>query len=163
MMIEFERRHQKLASPEVYHKRLDPLGSHSALFMVVISLVVGMAGYSYFEHLGFVDAFQNAAMILSGMGPVDSPKSTGGKLFAGLYALYSGFAVLVIAAVMFAPAIHRVLHRFHIQDDPKKSLGRHALRAAAGGCCCWRCAAPWASRSPASHTSGAPPRPWGTR
>ncbi len=119
MKIEFERRHQGLASPEVYHKRLIRSGVFG-LFMVAISLAVGMSGYSYFEHLGFVDAFQNAAMILSGMGPVDSPKSTGGKLFAGLYALYSGFAVLVIAAVMFAPAIHRALHRFHIQDDPKK-------------------------------------------
>jgi len=118
MMIEFEHRHQKLASPTVYRKRLVRSGM-IGMFMVVISLAVGMAGYSYFEHLGLVDAFQNASMILSGMGPVDSPRSTGGKLFAGVYALYSGFAVLVIAAVMFAPAIHRALHRFHIQDDPK--------------------------------------------
>ena len=118
MMIEFEHRHQKLASPAVYHKRLIRSGI-IGMFMVVISLAVGMSGYSYFEHLGFVDAFQNASMILSGMGPVDPPRSTGGKIFAGFYALYSGFAVLVIAAVMFAPAIHRALHRFHIQDDPK--------------------------------------------
>lgn len=118
MMIEFERRHQKLASPAVYHKRLIRSGI-IGMFMVVISLAVGMSGYSYFEHLGFVDSFQNASMILSGMGPVDNPKSTGGKIFAGFYALYSGFAVLVIAAVMFAPAIHRALHRFHIQDAQK--------------------------------------------
>ena len=60
-------------------------------------------------------------MILSGMGPLHGPETTGGKLFAGVYALYSGFAVLVIAAVTFAPAIHRVLHRFHIEDDQKKN------------------------------------------
>ena len=76
-----------------------------------------MAGYSYFEGMSFADAYVNAAMILSGMGPLHNPKTDAGKIFAGLYALYSGFAVLVIAGVTFAPAIHRVLHRFHLADD----------------------------------------------
>jgi hypothetical protein len=84
---------------------------------VIVSLAVGMAGYAFFEDLGWMDAFVNAAMILSGMGPLHDPDSTGGKLFAGIYALYSGFAVLVIAAVTFAPAIHRMLHRFHLQTE----------------------------------------------
>ncbi|HLX21906.1 MAG TPA: hypothetical protein VKR38_01060 [Usitatibacter sp.] len=114
-MIHFENRHEKLASPEVYRRRLVRSGSFG-LLMVVVSLFVGMAGYSCFEHLGFVDAFENAAMILSGMGPLWDPKSTGGKLFAGVYALYSGFAVLVIAAIMFGPVVHRIMHRFHIEE-----------------------------------------------
>jgi hypothetical protein len=124
-MIEFERRHEKLASPEVFRKRLVKSGLFG-FYMVAISLFVGMAGYSYFEGLGFVDAFENASMILSGMGPLFDPKTTGGKIFAGLYALYSGFAVLVIAAIVFAPVVHRVMHRFHIEEaaqgrDDKKS------------------------------------------
>lgn len=118
-MMHFENRHENLASPEVYRKRLVRSGSFG-LFMVVVSLFVGMAGYSYFEHLGFVDAFENAAMILSGMGPLWDPKSTGGKLFAGIYALYSGFAVLVIAAIMFAPLVHRIMHRFHIEERAER-------------------------------------------
>ena len=69
------------------------------------------------QSLGPLDSFLNAAMILSGMGPLHNPKTDAGKIFAGLYALYSGFAVLVIAGVTFAPAIHRVLHRFHLADD----------------------------------------------
>jgi hypothetical protein len=117
--MEFERRNEKLASPELFRKRMAKSGLFG-FYMVTISLFVGMAGYSYFEHLGFVDAFQNAAMILSGMGPVDTPKSTGGKIFAGCYALYSGFAVLVIAAIVFAPVIHRVMHRFHIEERKEK-------------------------------------------
>ncbi len=114
-MFHFENRHEKLASPEVYRRRLVRSGSFGC-FMVLASLFVGMAGYSFFENLGFVDAFENAAMILSGMGPLWDPKSTPGKIFAGIYALYSGFAVLVIAAIMFAPVVHRIMHRFHIEE-----------------------------------------------
>jgi hypothetical protein len=76
-----------------------------------------MVGYGVTESLTPLDAFLNASMILSGMGPLHNPKTDAGKLFAGIYALYSGFAVLVIAGVTFAPAIHRVLHRFHLADD----------------------------------------------
>ncbi|HST01378.1 MAG TPA: hypothetical protein VLJ84_06940 [Usitatibacter sp.] len=114
--MNYEHRTQQLASPAVYRKRLVQSGT-AGFIMVSVSLAVGMAGYAYFEDLGWLDAFVNAAMILSGMGPLHDPESTGGKLFAGIYALYSGFAVLVIAAVSFAPAIHRMLHRFHMQTE----------------------------------------------
>jgi len=117
-MIYFERRSEKLASPELFRKRLVRSGLFG-LCMVAISLLVGMSGYGYFEGLAFVDAFENASMILSGMGPLFDPRTTGGKIFAGFYALYSGFAVLVIAAIVFAPVVHRVMHRFHIEEsDP---------------------------------------------
>ncbi len=72
-----------------------------------------MAGYAWFEHLGWLDAFLNAAMILGGMGPVNLPQTAGGKIFAGLYALYSGLAVLIVAGIVFAPLLHRLMHRFH--------------------------------------------------
>jgi hypothetical protein len=85
------------------------------LALVVASLAVGMAGYHGFEGLSWLDSFVNASMILSGMGPLMSPVTTGGKVFAGVYALYSGFAVLVIAGVMLAPVVHRFLHRFHLE------------------------------------------------
>ncbi len=90
--------------------------------LIAASLAVGMAGYAAFEGLGPVDAFLDAAMILSGMGPVHQPQSVGGKLFAGIYAIYCGFAVLGIAAVIFAPVVHRIFHRLHIADadqDPR--------------------------------------------
>ena len=116
MKIQFERRRERLASREVYHRRLITSGS-VGLVLITISLAIGMAGYAVFEDLGFVDSFLNAAMILSGMGPLHNPGSTGGKLFAGIYALYSGFAVIVIAAVMFAPLLHRVMHRFHLEEQ----------------------------------------------
>jgi hypothetical protein len=75
-----------------------------------------MAGYHDLEGLPWVDAFLNASMLLGGMGPVDMPHTVGGKLFAGLYALYSGMLFLVLAAILLAPVFHRVLHRFHLED-----------------------------------------------
>jgi len=124
----FEHRRQRLASPEVYRRRL--LSSGSVGFMLIaISLGIGIAGYAGFEDLPFVDAFLNASMILSGMGPLHSPETTGGKVFAGLYALYSGLAVLIIAAIMFAPVLHRVLHRFHLEMQDEDNAPKKPPRA----------------------------------
>jgi hypothetical protein len=101
--------------------------------IVVVSLVVGMTGYHYFEHLSWLDAYVNAAMILSGMGPLANPQSTSGKLFAGTYALYSGLVVVVIAGIVFAPVFHRFLHRFHVEGfagrDEADDSGRPEPRA----------------------------------
>jgi hypothetical protein len=86
------------------------------LAFIAISLLAGMAGYAYFEGLDGVDSFLNAAMILSGMGPVAEMHTEAGKLFAGAYALYSGLAVLAAAGLVFAPVLHRLLHHFHADD-----------------------------------------------
>jgi hypothetical protein len=112
----FEKRHQRLASPKVYHRRLITSGA-VGLGLIAGSLVAGMAGFMFFEHLALIDAFLNAAMLLSGMGPLHNPATTAGKVFAGVYALYSGFAVLAIAAIVLAPVVHRVFHRFHLEED----------------------------------------------
>jgi hypothetical protein len=93
---------------------------HSLLLasvLIGVSLAAGMLGYHGFEHLGWLDSFLNAAMLLSGMGPLWSPVSDGGKLFAGAYALFSGIAVLAFAGVVLAPLGHRLLHKFHADDD----------------------------------------------
>jgi len=111
----FDRRSLPLAKPEVFRRRLVTTGS-IGLMLVAVSLVIGIAGYASFEHLSLVDAFLNASMILSGMGPVHTPQTTAGKIFAGLYAIYCGFAVLGIAAIMFAPVVHRLFHRFHLAE-----------------------------------------------
>ena len=79
--------------------------------------MVGMWGYERYENLAWRDAFLNAAMLLGGMGPVDDPKTDGGKLFAGLYALYAGLVFLVVAGLLLAPVVHRVLHLLHWEAD----------------------------------------------
>ena len=88
-----------------------------ALAIVAVSLGLGMSGYHWFEKLSWLDAFLNAAMILSGMGPVAPIQTAGGKLFAGCYALFSGLALVTTVAVIFAPLFHRFLHKFHLETD----------------------------------------------
>jgi len=93
------------------------LHAAAALAMMLVSLMLGIAGYHYFEQLPWRDAFLNAAMLMGGMGPVDAPRTDGGKLFAGLYALYAGLILLVAAALVVTPVVHRVMHRFHWEKD----------------------------------------------
>lgn len=81
--------------------------------LVAASLVLGMAGYRWVAGLSWVDAFENAAMMLSGMGPVGNLATRAGKIFAGLFALYAGLVFLAVTALILAPVFHYVLHRFH--------------------------------------------------
>ena len=98
--------------PERFIKRM-VLHSLAAFFILLISLVIGMTGYQYFENLSWRSAFLNSAMLLGGMWPVDAPISNQGKLFAGFYALYAGLVFLVVAGLILAPLVHRIMHKFH--------------------------------------------------
>ncbi len=110
------------------HRRMRPLprrrfarrmAAHFAVAtaLVALSLVGGMLGYEHYEGLGWRDAFLNAAMLLGGMGPVNAPRTDAGKLFAGCYALYAGLVFLVVAGLLLAPVVHRLLHRLHWDPD----------------------------------------------
>jgi len=90
------------------------LSSSIGLGLVGVSLLAGMVGYHVLVGLPWIDAFLNASMILSGMGPIASPQTSAGKLFAGLYALYSGLVLIVFAGITFAPVVHRFFHRLHL-------------------------------------------------
>lgn len=81
------------------------------------SVATGILGYWYFERLSFVDGFLNSAMLLGGMGPVNTPVTEGGKFFAGCFALYAGLVFIVVAAIIFTPIAHRMLHKFHWDDN----------------------------------------------
>jgi hypothetical protein len=85
----------------------------AAIALLVVSLAIGMSGYHSFEHLTPTDAFLNAAMLLGVMGPVDLPHTEAGKIFAALYALYSGVVFLLVSTVLVAPFVHRLLHHLH--------------------------------------------------
>lgn len=84
-----------------------------ALIAIGASLLIGMLGYRHFEHMSWLDAFLNAAMLLGGMGPVKVDLSDPGKLFAGFYALYSGLVVIAVMSIILGPVVHRLLHKFH--------------------------------------------------
>lgn len=84
--------------------------------IVAISLLIGILGYHFIENLGWLDSLLNASMILTGMGPVNTMTTSAGKLFASFYALFSGVVFLTTIAFVLAPAAHRFLHKFHLQD-----------------------------------------------
>jgi hypothetical protein len=104
------------------HTFLRRLGKSAVIgaTIVLASLVIGIFGYHYFEGQSWLDAFDNAAMILSGMGPLGDLHTRAGKLFAGFYALYSGLALILIVGIVFAPVVHRFLHRFHLELGRQK-------------------------------------------
>lgn len=116
MLYRFEHFRGPLLPFKAFLRRLS-LSALIGMALIVVSLAFGILGYHGIEHLSWMDSFLNAAMILGGMGPIWSPQTNAGKLFAGIYALYSGLAVLVIAGITFAPVVHRLLHRFHADSS----------------------------------------------
>lgn len=115
-VLDYESRREPLLTRPEFARRLAASVGAAAL-LIGVSLAGGMAGYHGFEGMSWIDAFVNAAMILSGMGPMAAMRTDGGKLFAGLYALYSGLAVIVATGLILAPVLHRLFHRFHLDDS----------------------------------------------
>ena len=124
-LFQFETRKQPVASRNVFVNRLTRNAISSAA-IVAASLVVGTCGYIYFENMRTVDAFANASMILASMGPLNPLLTDGGKIFAALYAIFSGFLLIGISTLMLAPIFHRILHRFHVDEhDADPPQRRH--------------------------------------
>jgi hypothetical protein len=97
-----------------YHRFLLALGLSAGL--IGCSLVLGILGYHFIAGLQWVDALLNAAMILTGMGPVDVLNTDAAKLFASVYALFSGVVFITATGILLTPIFHRVLHRFHVEE-----------------------------------------------
>ena len=112
----FESKHDALASKRVFLKRVFSSAA-IALGVVAVSLAVGTVGYHFLGDLAWVDALLNAAMILTGMGPVDPVNSVAGKLFATAYCLFSGIIFLTLLAIIMTPIYHRFLHSFHLAEE----------------------------------------------
>jgi hypothetical protein len=121
----FEPRTKPLLPRRVYYRRLARNAGLGAVVLFV-SLGIGMAGYHGFENLPWIDAFLNASMILSGMGPVATLQTDGGKIFAGCYAIFSGIALISIMGIIFAPVVHRFLHKFHLEDEERDAKDKRA-------------------------------------
>ena len=117
-LFHFEHRTQPVVPAQRFRSRLYR-NITAGLLIIVVAELVGMAGYAGFEGMGAVDAFVNAAMIMSGMGPVTPLNTDAGKIFAGLYAIFCGLLIFAVAGLVLAPVFHRVLHRFHVEDRAK--------------------------------------------
>lgn len=84
--------------------------------LIALALMIGMLGYHFFEQMAWADSFVNAAMILSGMGPMGPLGSTAGKIFAGCYALFSGLLFIIIIGIIFSPVVHRFIKKIHLEN-----------------------------------------------
>ncbi len=112
----YEHKKQPIVSKnEFYLRLLKHFGF--AILLIAISLLIGMCGYHYLGELSWIDAFVDASMILSGMGPVSPLANHAVKLFAGFYAIYSGLLFISLIAIILIPIVHRILHKFHIPSD----------------------------------------------
>jgi ABC-type phosphate transport system permease subunit len=116
----FEHHKQPLLPRREFIKRLARYAG-GALLLVAVSWFIGIIGYRVLEGFPWIDAILNAAMILGGMGPVNELHTNAGKLFASLYALFSGIVFLVAVGVLIAPIFHRFMHKFHLQQGKDNS------------------------------------------
>jgi hypothetical protein len=112
----FERRHEKLAHISVFAKRM-AISLAIASLLIAVALSIGILGYHRLAGFNWVDSFLEASMILGGMGPVNPLPTTDAKLFAACYALFSGLIFVASMGVVLAPVTHRMLHKFHIDDE----------------------------------------------
>jgi hypothetical protein len=116
LLLMYENKRQPLASTSTFYRRVFN-NILTALTIMAVSLLIGVLGYHQFANSNWVDSFHNASMILSGMGPVIEIKSNGGKIFSSFYALFSGIVFIGNVGIILAPAIHRLVHRLHLEDE----------------------------------------------
>ena len=109
----YERKHQKLAPFSVFLQRVAGAAGIACCIIAVV-LVIGIAGYHWLDDLGWVDSLLEASMILGGMGPVNPLKNDAAKVFASLYALFSGLVLIGIMGIVLTPFVHRIMHTFHV-------------------------------------------------
>jgi len=85
--------------------------------VIAVSLGIGIAGYHWIARFSWIDSLLNASMILGGMGPVGGLEGDGAKVFASVYALFSGLVFIGVLGMLLAPFVHRIMHRLHFEDE----------------------------------------------
>lgn len=114
--LRFERRSDPLAPTSIFVKRLvASLGI--ALWLIAVALSIGVAGYHILGKFNWIDSLLEASMILGGMGPVNELPNNAVKIFASGYALFSGLMFIAIMGIVLAPVVHRILHKFHVDES----------------------------------------------
>lgn len=112
----FEHRYEKVAPLSVFLKRM--IGSAGlGLALLLVALFIGISGYHWLDGLDWVDSLLEASMILGGMGPINPLTNTSAKIFASLYALFSGVVFIALMGLLLTPVIHRLMHKFHVKDS----------------------------------------------
>lgn len=113
--MKYESKCQQILSKRLFYKRV----SKNILVATVVTSIFWSLGALGFYLLGMsdiTDAYYNAAMLMTGMGPTTPNPSNALKWFASIYALLSGVVYLSTIGLMLAPIIHRFMHQFHLED-----------------------------------------------
>ena len=114
--LTYERRQDQLAPRSVFIKRIIA-SLLVALGLIVTALAIGIVGYHIIGGLGWIDSLLEASMILGGMGPVHELRDDASKVFASIYALFSGLIFIAVMGIVLSPVAHRVMHKFHIDEN----------------------------------------------
>lgn len=117
--LRYERRTDQLAPRSVFIKRI--IASLVVAFGIIsVSLVIGISGYHYIAGFNWIDSLLEASMILGGMGPIKELPNDAAKIFASLYALFSGLVLIALMGIILSPVVHRVMHKFHVDEKDVK-------------------------------------------
>ena len=115
----FESRHEQLAPVNVYVRRI--IASLAVgLGLILVALLIGIFGYHLLAGFGWIDSLLEASMILGGMGPVNQLPNDAAKVFASIYALFSGLILIALMGIILSPVAHRVMHKFHVDEEDVK-------------------------------------------
>jgi hypothetical protein len=115
----YEQRADEVASRSVFIRRI--VGSLLiSLGVIALGLSIGICGYHFIAGFNWIDSLLEASMILGGMGPVRELTDDASKLFASIYALFSGLIVIALMGIMLSPVAHRVMHKFHVAEEDVK-------------------------------------------
>src|SRR5664279_2885945 len=91
----------------------------TAVFVDGVALALGAIGYHELDGLDWIDASLNAALVMTGNGPVHAPRTPGSKLFIVVYALLGVILFAAVIGVLLTPVLHRMLHGFEIHHREK--------------------------------------------
>ena len=111
----FERHHEKLAPRSVFLKRL-LLAEACAVCLITVALMLGIAGYHFIAGFNWIHSLLEASMILGGMGPIKELPNDQAKIFASIYALFSGLIFIGVMGIVLSPVVHRIMHKFHVDE-----------------------------------------------
>src|SRR5436309_6146459 len=123
----YERHHDQLAPRSVFFKRV-AVSFLIGFGMIGFALAIGIIGYHTLAGFGWIDSLLEASMILGGMGPVNPLANDAAKIFASLYALFSGLVFIGVMGIVLAPIVHRMLHKFHLADEDLTEDGLNKQR-----------------------------------
>jgi hypothetical protein len=113
--LSYERRNEQLAPRSIFIKRL-LAAELFAMGLIAVALMIGIAGYHFIAGFQWLDSLLEASMILGGMGPIKELPNDSAKIFASIYALFSGLIFIGVMGIVLSPVVHRIMHKFHVDE-----------------------------------------------